>query len=163
MAELPKHKPGTYLAKAADWSITKTQSGLPQVSVLFRYQEDASSPRELIWWGSFKETVVERTIETLVALGLKGPLEGLAEGLPGGALSTEKLMEIVVEHRQDNSGNVRAGISWVNDPQRKRNLGTPMSKAEAAQALKGWNGLLAMKRGDAAPQSQAFTDQDIPF
>jgi hypothetical protein len=159
---LDKHRPGTYLASPVDWGISKTKAGLPQVVVCFRYENG-----DLLWWGSFKDTVVERTVDTLIAMGLKGSLETLADGVPGGALDSSRQMEIVIEHRAGNDGVLRPGIAWVNDPNKSRI--EKITKAEAGSLLSGMNAVLLQRRGQtkvappAPVMQQSFTEQDVPF
>lgn len=144
-----QHKPGAYLAKAVDWGISQTQAGLPQAVICFRYEGGG----DLLWFGSFKEKAVERTIETLVLLGLKGAVEDLATGVQGKALDMTKEVEIVVEEKADSTGKPRIGISWVNDPNKSRIKG--LSKFEASSMLGGANAILMQKRGK--------TQNDLPF
>lgn len=115
-----KWKPGKYKAKAIDWGVTKTSAGLPQVSVLFEYQQPGDMPgvqevRQLIWFGSFKEKAAERSMEVLEMLGLKqAPYPAMEIGREGKALDETIEVEVVVEHRVDLKGVRRAGIAWVN-------------------------------------------------
>jgi hypothetical protein len=112
-------KPGKYKAKPVDWMATKTQAGLPQVTVLFEYEQDGDMPgkketRQLSWYGSFKGGALERTIESLEMLGLRQPpYPAMESGREGGALDVNAEVEIVVEHRIHN-GVRRAGVAWVN-------------------------------------------------
>lgn len=165
---LDKHPKGTYMAKPVDWGISKTQAGLPQVAITFRYEHG-----DLNWYGSFKDTVVERTVDTLILLGLKGTLETLADGIPSKALDPEKEVEIVVEHRPDQKGSMRAGIAWVNDP--GRTSIKKIEKGEASSLLSGINAVLIQRRQAAgvqvsapapatqAPPQSTFSTDDVPF
>lgn len=113
-----KWKPGKYTAKAVDWGVSKTKEGLPQVIVLFEYAQTGSlganpETRQLMFFGSFKGGAKERTLETLLNLGLRGPVVSLETGRDGKALDHEQEVEIVVEHRVFNDQK-RAGIAWVN-------------------------------------------------
>jgi hypothetical protein len=160
-----KHKPGTYIARPVDWAITKTKAGLPQVCVCFRYNDGVD--KDIVWYGSFKDTVVERTVDTLISMGLQGSLETLADGCLGTALSKEKPMEIVVEHRQDMSGKLQAGVAWVNDPAKSR-LSGKVEKAEAAMLLSGYNAILMQRKpqqqSDFLKQGQAeMAASELPF
>lgn len=121
IANPDRWKPGKYKAKPIDWMATKTKAGLPQVAVLFEYKQPGEMPgapeesRQLTWYGSFKGGALERTIENLELLGLKQPpYPAMESGREGGALDIETEVEIVVEHRIDQNGVRKAGVSWVN-------------------------------------------------
>lgn len=150
---MAKHRPGTYLAKVVDYGISKTQAGLPQVVVCFRYM-DENQNKDILWFGSFKDTVVERTVDTLVALGLKDKLEDLAGGIGSGALNPNKEMEIVVEERADLKGVLRTGVAWVNDPSVQRGP-QKISREEASQLLSGVNAVL-MRKKIMTPETPPF-------
>jgi hypothetical protein len=113
-------KPGKYKAKPIDWMVTKTKAGLPQVSVLFAYEQPGEMPgskeaREITWYGSFKGGALERTLESLEMLGLRqAPYPAMETGREGTALDINAEVEIVVEHRADLQGVRRAGVAWVN-------------------------------------------------
>jgi hypothetical protein len=115
-----KWKPGSYKARPIDWMVTKTAAGLPQVSVLFEYEQAGDMPgtlekRQLTWYGSFKGGAQERTIESLAMLGLRQPpYPAMESGREGKALDEAAEVEIVVEHRKDLNGVTRAGVAWVN-------------------------------------------------
>ena len=158
-----RHPIGSYLARPVDWGISKTKAGLPQVTVCFRYKGADGQDRDILWFGSFKDTVVERTVDTLMAMGLKGSLETLADGVPGAALNSGSEMEIVIEHRVDQNGVKRAGVAWVNDPAKSRI--EKISKAEAGSLLSGVNAILMRKRQNdsAASAPDPASEPDLPF
>lgn len=119
VADPDRWRPGKFKAKAVDWGVSKTNAGLPQVVILFEYlqqnQEGVTESRQLMWFGSFKGGARERTLETLVNLGLRSPVSTMEQGRNGAALDPDKEVEIVVEHRIGQDGMRRAGISWVNE------------------------------------------------
>jgi|SRR5665213_1304371 len=119
-----KWSPGKYKAKAIDWGTAKTKEGLPQAKVLFTYIQKnpttgAEEAKDLMWFGSFKGGALERTMETLFGLGLRADPSTMDSGRDGKALDETVEVEIVVEHRVDQTGQMRAGISWVNSGNRK--------------------------------------------
>jgi len=119
-----KWAPGKYKAKAIDWGTAKTAAGLPQAKVLFTYMQKnpltgAEEAKDLMWFGSFNGGALERTMETLFGLGLRSDPSTMDSGRDGKALDETVEVEIVVEHRIDNKGQMRAGISWVNFGNRK--------------------------------------------
>jgi hypothetical protein len=184
-ADPDKWKPGKYKAKAVDWGASKSKEGLPQAVVLFEYQQPGAGPgvtehRQLMWFGSFKGGARERSLETLMSLGLRGPVSEIELGRDGKALDPELEVEVVVEHRIYN--NVRkAGIAWVNQvggrgiardkfaPDEARALFadidqefmatlmakglTPKSQPQAAHQTPG----------QQAMQTGMFNEEDIPF
>lgn len=125
-------KPGKYKAKAIVWSISKTKAGLPQVVILFEYQQGEES-RQLMWFGSFKDKAKDRTLETLFNLGLRSAPSSLESGREGGELDVNQEVEIVVEHRIGQDGVRRAGIAWVN--QKGRGLESKLAQGEAKALL----------------------------
>lgn len=150
-------KPGRYTAKVVDHGVTETKGGLPQATVRFSF-ETPDGPRELTWFGSFKELAVEHTIKALVACGLRG-------NNPGGDLEIGKEVSIVVAIDQNQNGDDRNVIQWVNP------LGGILNKVEpskakamlerfsgAVMAFKEKNGLNAK---NVAPTFDS--NEEIPF
>lgn len=138
VADPNRWKPGKYKGKPIDWMVTKTQAGLPQVSVLFEYLQPGTMPgttesRQLTWFGSFKGGALERTLEVLALLGLRqAPYPAMETGRDGKALDENAEVELVVEHRIKDGGEMRAGISWVNRIG-GRGLQSKFEGAEAAE------------------------------
>jgi len=142
-------KPGRYTAKVLDHGITETKNGDPQAAVRFGF-ETADGPRELTWYGSFKEKALEFTIKGLVNCGLKG-------NNPAGALEIGKEVSIVVEVDQDQEGKDRNVIRWVNA---LGGITKKMDSREAAAKLERFSGaVMALKEKEGlapknfAPQS----------
>jgi hypothetical protein len=176
-----KWKPGKYRAKALDWGVGKTKAGLPQVIILFEYNQQGDAPgttesRQLMWFGSFKEKARERTLGVLVNLGLRGPVSTMENGRDGKALDETKEVEIVVEHRADESGKIRAGVAWVNEIG-GRGVQSKLAEGEAkalfADVDAAFMATLAEKGIEMAKPAQTpaqaaapagtLTDEDVPF
>lgn len=161
--QMPINQPGSYPAKLVDWAITQTKAGEPQVVCMFQYVQDGK-PLSLNWFGSFKEKAVQRTLDTIKLLGLKGTdLSILADGCQGKGLELGKQVEIVVEIKPDMTGKIRAGISWVNDPQRAT-LTKKLDRATAKGLLEIHS--LRMSGSMGIPQAataEPFLEQDLGF
>lgn len=162
-----KWTPGKYKAKPIDWGTAKTAEGLPQVKVLFTYTQKnpttgADEAKDLMWFGSFKGGALERTMETLFGLGLRQNPASMESGRDGKALDETVEVEIVVEHRIDNKGQMRAGISWVNFGNRKMgSLDPNESKTVFAQANAEYMNFLA-KQGVHASAPAGATVAGLP-
>ncbi len=146
-------KKGSYLAKVSDHGITHTKSGDPQASVRFRFNAD-DGERELTWFGSFKDTVVEHTIKGLVACGLKG-------NNPAGPLEIGKEVSIVVDIDTNSQGQPRNIVRWVNA------LGGGLKKIDpglAAQQLERFSGAVAAYKSKEgiAPRNHATGADEAP-
>lgn len=139
-------KPGTYAAKVLDHGITETKSGDPQAAVRFTFQTE-DGQRELTWFGSFKDTVIEHTIKGLVACGLQG-------NNPAGPLEIGKEVSIVVAVDTNDKGQQRNIVRWVNMP------GGSLKKIdprEAAMKLERFAGAVAAfkSKEGIAPKNHA--------
>jgi hypothetical protein len=107
-------KPGKYQARLANYWIGKTSAGLPQAELLFEFEIDGE-PRELIWFGSFKEKARPYTLKALLYCGMKGDdPTSIADGPEGGALELGKEVLITIARETDDKGNPRLRINWIN-------------------------------------------------
>jgi hypothetical protein len=106
---------GTHRAAVTDWAITATKSNDPQVAVVFEVLVNDEC-RRITWYGSFKEKARPITLKALLVCGFKpnGDLNAIADGIPGGALSAGKEVDIVISHELDQQGTKRARVQWVN-------------------------------------------------
>lgn len=166
---LPINIPGSYPAKLIDWAITETKAGDPQVACMFSYVQDGK-PLTLTWYGSFKEKAVQRTLDTIKMLGLKGTdLSILADGCQGKGLDLSKSVEIVVEVNADMLGRQRAQIKWVNDPTRSAQTIRKVDREKAKSLLEvhslklsGMVGVSVTPKA-AIPLVEPFLEQDLGF
>lgn len=166
-------KPGTYKAKPVDWAVGEDKSGNPRVMVLFDYMQ-GDEQKSIMWFGSFTGGARERTMESLMFMGLtKGP-SALAEGVEGKALDSSHEVSIVVKHEADLNGVIRARVSWVNagrslktaiEPARVKSLFGQLD-AEYASKLAA-NGIMpgsaSKTPGQQAMEQGNLTEQDVPF
>lgn len=109
--------PKKYLAKIIDYSIIESQSGIPQVVILFEFLTEDGMQHQLNWYGSFKEGKArEITIDTLLKCGFNGDdLSQLALGKESKALDINKILEIDIV-REEHNGVPRIKIKWINLP-----------------------------------------------
>lgn len=135
MAEL---LPGTYFGKVTDCAIGKTKAGLPQVVLMFEFQDSIGNLHNKMWFGSLKEGKArEITMDALLTCGFSGEdLLAINDGPE--CLDTEKLVELKVENRPDQSGKVWANISWISTPGEGSNANR-LDKTEATALLSGYN------------------------
>ncbi len=174
-------KPGNYLGKVVDYSITQTKKGAPQAAVKFSFKEDGVD-RVLTWFSGFGDKQIKHTLKALVLCGLNTDVESMSDGLSSNALDTNKEVLLVVEH-DSYDGKTSAKIAWVNDPNHPQNangapnankFGNIMAKSEvkAKLGLLNLKGELAMVRQQmgvkvSAPCAQQsasdFDQQDVGF
>ena len=115
---------GTHKAKLVDYGIGTTNAGAPQLVAKFEvFVGDSTFP--LTWFGSFKDTVRDHTIKALLSVfnlwcepnEIEAKLGEISErGKESGLLDTDKEYALVVEHKPDDKGKIRASIRWVNNP-----------------------------------------------
>lgn len=143
-------KPGTYPGKVLEHAITETKDHNPQAVVKFQVAD-----RQLIWFGSFKDTVVEHTIKGLVACGLKG-------NNPGGQLEIGKEVSLVVDV-EERDGKTRNRIRWVNNA----GIANKVSPQEAMAKLERFAGAVAAYKNingitDTKPKNHAPGADEAP-
>lgn len=173
-----KWKPGKYKAKPIDWGVTKDKSGNPRVMVLFEYQQKNDHGQDerstIMWYGSFNGGARERTMESLMYMGLKTGPSALEAGPEGKALDENNQVEIVIQHRSFE-GVVRAEVAWVN-ALGGRGIESTLAKGEAQSLFAGidaeYKAMLSRDGQKPAenktPAQQAmtqgtFSEEDIPF
>jgi hypothetical protein len=135
---------GAHRAKAIDAALGMTKTGKEQVGVCFELVENGE---RITWFGYFTDGTFERTIESLRYLGWTGTdLMDFRQGLPAGC---DKEVEIVVDEEDDQNGNPRLKVRWVNggggvavrdvlDETAARSFSARMkAKVAALQAAKG--------------------------
>jgi len=139
---------GRYTAGIISHTIGETKAGDPQAVITFAFLT-GDGPKELTWYGSFKEAAVKYTLQSLVVCGLEG-------NHPSGKLDIGREVSIVVEVDQDQNGNDRNVIRWVNK------LGgnvKEMNPAEAKSKLDQYTGaIMALKEteGVAKPKVKNY-------
>lgn len=157
-------EPGRHKARAISAELGYTSTGKEQVAVAF----EVDGGQRITWFGYFTDKTADKTLDGLMAAGWQG--DDLRD------LSTvgSQDCEIVVEHENDNDGQPRARVRWVN---RLGNgvvtLKQPMSDAQRASFAERMRGKVIAKRqaeparrpsdrGDDLPP-EAFDDDDIGF
>ena len=103
---------GKYTAKVSDYGVKETKDKNPFVEVWFALEGKG----DVKWAGFLTEKTVERTLKTLAILGLKGPLETIADGPIGKALDMNVEVEIEVELKAGTKDPSKkfAQVKWVN-------------------------------------------------
>lgn len=167
---------GTYRALPVDATLGRTGTGKEQIAVLLELADE--SGRRISWYGYFTDATFDRTIESLRHLGWQGnDLSEFATGLPEGVNNE---IEIVVDHEEDQEGNTRARVRWINSGRGiavKERLAEHEARAFGARMRSRVAALQAGKNGGAAtsrpaapgprpvaePAREELTDDDIPF
>lgn len=158
--------PGTYRAKAVQWVLGESKSGVEQVAVdcSLLDENDAENAR-ITWYGYFSEKAWERTVESLRLFGWTGADPTDLTGLD------KNVVELVVEH-EEWEGKTRAKAKWVNAPggglamvaplagEKSKAFGARM-KALIANKEKGSTPPAAAKK--TAPKKTPNEDGDIAF
>lgn len=145
---------GKYLARPADWGISETKAGDPQVFVKFEF-----GGKSLTWFGSLKEgRAQEITIDSLLALGFRS--NDLSElNKETTILDTTKDVQIVVEHEEYN-GKISAKIKWVNP----LSVGVKRMDAKKTKSLKSLSGAVLARRKETGIEIPTVDDlEDMPF
>ena len=108
-------QPGKYKARVLNYSVTLSKTGNPQVAIAFNVYttEDCSLGVEMNWWGSLHAGAKKFTLEALEVLGLRSPnhLALLPKGKSGGALDTNRLVQVTVDIRE---GKKFPEIRYIN-------------------------------------------------
>lgn len=153
-------KPGIYTARIADYGITKTKDGLPQVKITFAIDGD-----QITWYGSFKERAQKYTLDSLLVCGLVGDdVSTLAIGPASAALDMSKDISLVLaEQEYDGKTNLR--VRWINEPGGQ--AAQTMNSGEAAQIFEGLNlkaALLERRQATGKKSEPKKVDlSDLPF
>jgi hypothetical protein len=108
--------PGTYLGKVKNYGITTTQAGEPQVAIQFGLTTPEGQ-KTLTWHGTLKEGKGrEITLGALLNCGFRGDdISALADGVDGGALDTDREVDLVVEdNTPPGKTEVYSKVRWVN-------------------------------------------------
>lgn len=99
---------GRYRARAVDAVLGIADTGTKQVAVLF---ELLDMPGQSIpWYGYFTEKTEDRTLESLMHAGWHG--DDLSNLMCDGLGESE--VSLVVEQEQDQQGEWRPRVKWVN-------------------------------------------------
>jgi hypothetical protein len=99
---------GTYRARAVEGALGRTSKGTEQVALQFTVVDGEQKGHSITWYGYFSEKTLERTLESLEYCGWEGDDLSDLTGIDRNEVS------IVVEHEQDEQGQVRARIRWIN-------------------------------------------------
>src|SRR3954466_6748613 len=99
---------GTYRARAVEGALGFTSKGTEQIAVQFTVVEGEQKGHYITWYGYFSEKTLERTLESLEYCGWEGDDVSDLIGLDKNEVT------IVVEHEQDEEGQVRARVRWIN-------------------------------------------------
>lgn len=121
---------GIHQAKAIDYQLGKASTGTEQVAVTFEILAGDYAGVQLVWFGFLTDDSYEHTFKALAVMGWpkgKELHELTAEDL-------DSLVHIVVHHKEDQKGTVRAAIRWVNRP--GRGTFQMKHKLEGAEARK---------------------------
>lgn len=171
--------PGQYKAKISNYGITNTKAGDPQVAVLFDIQDQDGTPREMTWYGTFKEGKGrDITLRALLTMGMRSDdFEKLAEGITGNVLNAENPVNLSIEDEPGQDGKTYAKIRWIN-PVGGSAFRDKMTKDQAkvklgALNLRGAMALIKQEMGvkdepKKPAQTRAvpgvdYTSEDIPF
>lgn len=99
---------GTHKARGVEGALGMTGTGKEQVAVLLEILEGEHMGEQITWYGYFTEKTVDRTMQSLRYLGWEtDDLSDLA-----GIGSNE--VRVVIEHEEDQQGEMRARVKWIN-------------------------------------------------
>lgn len=170
----------TVKARAVEGALGTTNTGKEQVGVSFELLEGPNQGQRITWYGYFTEKTTERTLEALEHCGWQGDDLSDLTGIDANEVY------LVIEHEQDDQGEVRARVRWVNSSGgvAMQNRMDPGDAASFAQRMRGevlarrqakgqGKGAPAQQRSQPRPAQQRRqppmqsppppTDDDIPF
>lgn len=142
---------GTYRAVPVDACLGRTSTGKEQIALMFEIAMAGDEPPyRIAWYGYFTDATFDRTIDSLRHIGWTGSdLSDFVNGLPEGA---SQEVEIVVDHEQDQAGEWKARVRWVNSGRGiavKERLDEASARSFGA-AMKGRIAALQAGRGRAS-------------
>lgn len=169
MALIPQ---GRYKARPTEAALGVTGTGKEQVAVALEISDGDFAGSQLTWYGYFTENTEERTFESLRHMGWSSDdLMDLSD------LTLE--VSIVVGHEDDQNGEPRARVKWINDANSsglglKTKLEGDAAKAFAARmkarAAASRQGAPPVRKPAAAPTRSKVHgtidpayDDEIPF
>ena len=166
----------TVKARALEGALGLTNTGKDQIALLFKLLEGPDENRMIPWYGFFTEKTTERTLETLELCGWEGDDLSDLTGID------RNEVYLVIEHEQDQQGEVRARVRWVNGAGgiAMQNRMDPAQAASFAQRMRGTVLARRQAKGQQAPAQQRgsnpqrrppardalpppHSDDDIPF
>lgn len=148
---------GTYKARAYDAALGVSSKGTEQIAVAFRVTEGDYAGQSITYYGFFSEKTVDRTLESLRHMGWTGDDLTSLDGIDANEV------EIVVDHEEDQQGEMRARVRWVNKP----GSGLAMKERMSPQAAKAFAAKMKAKaiksRANGGAQPQRTTQQAAQF
>lgn len=152
---------GRYRARAIDAMLGTADTGTKQVAVLFDLLDVPNT--QIAWYGFFTEKTYKRTIESLIVAGWAG--DNIADLMAQGLGSTE--VSLVVENEQDQHGQWRPRVKWVNAPGAGVMVKNEMTDAEKIDFAKRLRGQVLAVRKELgqkafAPSNGSAPRSDVP-
>jgi hypothetical protein len=153
---------GVYRGRAKSWDLGETSTGKEQVAVEFQFTSDGFTTERRTWYGYFTDKTLDRTIESLRAMGWTGTDLSNLEGLDANEVELVVGHEPEVDENGNPTGQVRERIRWVNAIGGGLGLRAPLNEAkkkEFAARMKGAIVAFDQRGGrrqasSAAPQPQ---------
>lgn len=124
---------GTFKARATEGALGWTSKGKEQIAVSFVLLEGDAEGSQITWYGYFSDKTQDRTIESLRVCGWQGDDLSDLTGIDANEVW------LVIEHEENDQGEVRARVRWVNGGggvQMKEPMAADQAKAFAAR-MKG--------------------------
>jgi hypothetical protein len=178
---------GTYKARAIEGALGWTSGDPPKeqvaVEIVLLEGDEYSEGQHLTWYGFFTEKTTETTLKSLRAMGWAG--DDLSD-LTG--IDANEFYAVLV-HEEDQQGNLRARVRWINSTpgglalkekmdegsarafaermkghvlaQKQRELGTPAPTAKSAAANGGGTG--GSRKPAPATKSASAAGEKPPF
>jgi len=101
-------EPQTVKARAVEAALGMTSKGGEQIAISFQLLEGPNEGSRVTWYGFFTEKTLARTFETLEHCGWEGDDLSNLDGIE------RNDVYLVIEHEQDQDGQPRARVRWVN-------------------------------------------------
>jgi hypothetical protein len=137
-------EPGNYEAKPTSAQLGYAQSGTEQVAIQFR----TKNGYHITWYGYFTEKTAKTTIASLRTCGWTGnDIADLS------SIETKPQdVELIIEQEDDQQGNPRARVRWVNRIGGGVALARPMNAGQLAAFADRMRGKV-IAEAQANPQS----------
>lgn len=174
---------GTYRARAVEAALGYTSNDTEQVAIDFELLDEELAGKHITWYGYFTDKTLETTLKSLRTCGWQSDDLSDLSGIDANEVF------VVVAHEEDQEGNLRARVRWVNSSggglalktrmdegaakafaermrghvlaQKSRPMGSPAAAPPAKPAANGGGTKGGARR--APTRSAAPDDDNIPF
>jgi hypothetical protein len=99
---------GKVTGKARNWGLGRAKTGSEQIGIEFEILSGPDAGKSITAYLYFTEKTFDRTVESLRHCGWQGDDLASITGLDANEV------QLVIDHEQDNTGELRARVKWIN-------------------------------------------------